>query len=267
MGQRGGAWAALGLSPMAKALEHVAALASLVERPLVGKSVAEIANAYADWGWRADAAVMEALATVEKPEDVAAVRAAVVALYRPWLEAAAMAFQEAVLTGDFATSYLRRPLDLPGAGTCLLFSDGLRVDLAQHLVSRLRGRGWACRLDWALAALPSVTSTAKPAVTPVAGLLSVGQGLEAVVNSTGAQLTSDGLRRLLSDAGYQVLRGDEPGDPSSRGWTELGDMDSFGHEHGWKVSHHLFSRQGRRPYGRDRPRRRAGARGEDPGSN
>lgn len=237
--RRSTVWASLGLSPLAKALEHVAALASLVGRPLAGSSVAEIAEAYAGWGWMVDAAVLEALAAVEKPEDVAAVKAAVVALYHPWLEAAATTFQKAVLAGDFAICYPRRPVTPPAAGTCLLFSDGLRLDLAQQLASRLRDQGWACQLDWILAALPTVTSTAKPATTPVVDSLSAGPELEVVAGSAGAQLTADGLRRLLSEAGYQVLRGDELGEPSGWGWTELGDLDSYGHEYGWKVSHHV----------------------------
>src|SRR5438874_4970753 len=37
----------------------------------------------------------------------------------------------------------------------------------------------------------------------------------------------------------QVLRGDELGDPTGRAWTELGDIDSYGHEHGWRVAHLL----------------------------
>lgn len=229
-------WAALGLSPMARALEHIAALASIVGEPLAGGSLEEIADAYAGWGWKADAAAMEALAAVEKPEDVAAVKAAVVSIYSPWLEAAANAFQNVAVTGD-TTTYPRRPPEPVEPGTCLLFSDGLRLDLGRELASRLQERGLACDLGWQLAALPSVTSTSKPAATSVATLLSAGPGLEVVARGTGSQLTADGLRKLLSEAGYQVLKGDELGDPSSRGWTELGDVDSYGHEYGWKVAH------------------------------
>ncbi len=33
--------------------------------------------------------------------------------------------------------------------------------------------------------------------------------------------------------------GDDLGDPRGQAWTEFGDIDSYGHEHGWKVARHL----------------------------
>jgi hypothetical protein len=81
-----------------------------------------------------------------------------------------------------------------------------------------------------------VTATAKPAVTPVADRLGAGDGLGLVVCETGTALSADSLRLLLDLAGYQVLQQDDLGEPSGRGWTELGDIDSFGHQYGWKVA-------------------------------
>jgi hypothetical protein len=43
-------------------------------------------------------AMLDALAAVERPQDVAAVRSALQALYRPSLEVAARPFQQAVAT-------------------------------------------------------------------------------------------------------------------------------------------------------------------------
>ena len=39
--------------------------------------------------------------------------------------------------------------------------------------------------------------------------------------------------------GIQVLKGDELGDASGRAWTELGDIDAYGHAHGWGAEHRL----------------------------
>jgi len=100
-------------------------------------------------------------------------------------------------------------------------------------------RGFACETDWHLGALPGVTETAKPAVAPISATLKGGSGLAAMVIGSGTQVSAEVLRRLLAEAGYQVLRGEDRGDPSGRAWTELGDIDSYGHEHGWKVAHHL----------------------------
>src|SRR5437764_8330157 len=74
----------------------LAQLARATTQPLVGASVEEIATAYAATGWRADAAVLDALAAVRRPNDVAMVKAAILPLYKPWLEAGALALQQVV---------------------------------------------------------------------------------------------------------------------------------------------------------------------------
>jgi hypothetical protein len=53
-------------------------------------------------------------------------------------------------------------------------------------------------------------------------------------------VTADVLRRLVTERGHDVLRGEEIGDPARTGWTELGAIDAYGHEHGWRVATHLF---------------------------
>ena len=90
-------WAMLGRSPLAMALSYLTALAKETERSLGGTTLAEINKAYTEWGWKADAAVIDALAAVEQAEDVAAVKAVITALYRPWLEQAATAMQKLVI--------------------------------------------------------------------------------------------------------------------------------------------------------------------------
>ena len=92
-----------------------------------------------------------------------------------------------------------------------------------------------------LAALPGVTPTAKPAISPVAQMLTGKgcQGLEPVVSDSGSKVTADVLRKLLVQSGYQVLMGEELGDPSGKAWTEMGAIDSYGHQYGWKLAHHL----------------------------
>jgi len=233
-------WAALGRAPLAAALEPLSRLAAATRRIPAGASVAAIAAAYAEWGWEADAAVLDALATVEDPGDVAAVKSVITALYRPWLTQAATTFQQALVGAQEATSTAVEPIQ-PAAGVCVLFCDALRFDLGRALAAALSRRGLSSTLTTRLAALPTVTATAKPALAPLNGQLSgAGQGgLEPAITATGARLTIDGLRRALEGQGYQILRGNETGDPSGRAWAELGAIDSYGHQHGWKLAHHV----------------------------
>ena len=219
------------------ALEHLNTLAKATEVALGGSTTTSIAEAYVARGWQADSAALRALASVDTPDDVAAVKAAIQAAYRPWLEGAAKAFQTTVARGD----YPRTPPPAVPAGTCVLFCDALRLDAGQMLADALGRRGLAAEVRWNLGALPGVTATAKPAISPVAERFT-GQGmpgLEPALSASHSPVNAESLRRTLAEAGFQVLKSDELGDPDGRAWTEQGAIDAYGHQHGWKLAHHL----------------------------
>jgi hypothetical protein len=143
--------------------------------------------------------------------------------------------------GNPAQNYVPVWLDPIESGTCLVFSDALRFDAAQRLVMTLERRGFDCETGWRLAALPTVTPTAKPATSPVADQLTGGDlpGLAPVVKTTGTPLSAETFRKLLQGAGYQVLGGAELGDPAGKAWTEIGAIDQYGHGYGWKIAQHI----------------------------
>src|SRR3989442_1285468 len=135
--RRGWVWAKFGLAPLARALEHLALLARATRTKLGGENPTAMATAYATWGWRADAAVLDALAGVFKAADVAAVKAAIQAVYTPWLEASAERFQDRVRETPAAYVVTPSALREVVAGTCIVFADGLRLDLAKRLRATL----------------------------------------------------------------------------------------------------------------------------------
>ncbi len=223
----------LGRAPLARALGDLAKVAEAASTPLSASSAADLAEAWAGEGWKVDGAALAALAVVDKPADVKAVHAALRAVYAPWLEAGALRLQQ-LATGGLPVSDL---LPVPEAGTCVLFADGLRLDVARKLESRLVGEGTPVELTWRWAALPTVTSTAKPAVSPVAGQLGAGPPAEFQASGgDGKALTPDRFRKLLEAEGISVLSADATGDPSGRAWTEAGSLDRYGHDQGWKLS-------------------------------
>jgi hypothetical protein len=231
--RRGWLWGCMGRAPLAYALEHLVILAEATETGWRAGAVDEIAAQYCAGAWRADDALLRILAAVDAVADVTAVKAAADVLYRVWLHDGAKLLQAAA-SGAYPVTLLP---DTSGvdAGTCVLFSDGLRVDVAQRLRARLEKAGCAVELEADIAALPTVTPTAKPAVSPVAAQLGSGPGFDPVPVGTQSKLTAESFRKLLRAAGWQVLGG-ECGDPSGRAWTECGDIDSFGHSHGWKLA-------------------------------
>jgi len=230
-------WATFGWTPLANSLKWLADLALSTQNSVGGATLNNMVENYTQEGWKADNAVMQSLAAVEQPGDVAAVKAVVNALYRPWLEKSANSFQKLVAQGQYSASIL----PAVAAGTCLIFSDGLRWDAAQRLVATLAKRKLAAKAEPYLAALPTITPTAKPAVSPVADLITgIGRNdLTPAVRASGSALTIENMRKLLINAGFQVLKGEETGDPKGRAWTELGAIDAYGHQHGWKIAHHL----------------------------
>ena len=231
--RRGWVWAELGQAPLARALEHLAVIAERAAEQLGGASAADLARRYADGAWRVDAAALAAMAAVTSAADQRAVGAALHALYLPWLESAARRLQELMQQEPAA---LR---DAPAGyaagdepGTAILFADGLRFDVAQRLADRLRADGLAVALSTRWAALPTVTATAKPAVSPVTGLIAgaaPGEEFRPGAANDGRPLTPDRFRKLLAEAGYQYLAGGETGDPAGRAWTEHGLIDRLGH--------------------------------------
>lgn len=233
--RRGWIWARLGLAPLAQALEHLVQLADRCAVPLGGASRDEIAVAYSSEGWRTDRAAIEALAAVEPGPDGDAVGVAVRALYEGWLDEAARALQGAV-SHDVSVS----EEDDYEPGTCLMFVDGLRFDIASMVVEELAGTA-APALGWRFAAIPTVTPTAKPAVSPVAAGLFPGPKLSPSASEGGVALSIEGLRKALGDAGWQVLGDGGWGDPAGKGWLEGGDIDKQGHNLPLKLPHRVKS--------------------------
>lgn len=192
-----------------------------------------MARLYADGAWDVDSVALSAAAAVSSDADTKAISKALNAIYRPWLESAAEHLQTLVKKEPLPGHDEQALEDLRvEPGSTLLFADGLRFDVSQRLVARMRERGWAVALSTRWAGLPTVTATAKPAVSPVSTAimgLSLGEDFLPVTAEGEQSLTTDRFRKLLASAGYQYLTADETGDPAGRGWTENGELDKLGH--------------------------------------
>lgn len=86
-------WAELGFSPLALAGEHLATLAEATANNLSAGTAKKMAEGYSSWGWKADNAVLRALACVKRAEDFDAVSAAIRSVYLPWMEESACHLQ------------------------------------------------------------------------------------------------------------------------------------------------------------------------------
>ena len=231
--RRGWVWAKLGQAPLARAVAHLAVIAKQAPAQPRGASAAEMARSYAGGAWEVDAAALSSMAAVRTAADSQAVSRALDAIYRPWLEAAALHLQSLAATEPGAIRDRGAAYEASvEVGTVMLFADGLRFDLSQRLIERLHARGLSATVTSRWSGLPTVTATAKPAVSPVrAGVTGVSPGddFRPVTAAEHRPLTPDRFRRLLADAGFAYLDATDTGDPAGRAWTESGQIDRLGH--------------------------------------
>lgn len=235
--RRGYVWAELDHSPLALALEHLAVLAETTSSGLNAGRLEDLAAGYSEWGWKADDAMLKALACIQKNEDLEALGSALRAVYMPWAEDCARHLQQV-----WWDRYIREHVE-EEAGSyfeCCLFVDGLRFDCARRLQALLEEKGLSVSRELSWAALPSVTATGKPAASPVAGLIDSREGQ----SENFEPCTAHNFRKLLQDNEWTVCRRNEPLPRASelkvkKLWLEFGDIDHEGHERGCKLAGHV----------------------------
>jgi hypothetical protein len=240
-GRRGWLWRRMGQSPLAVALGHLSRLVALSVTLPSGNDPGQLASSYQQQGWQVDAAALDALAAVQTKVDVDAVSAALRSVYLPWLDETARRLQEAAKTVGGLPPLGACSQGEVGNGVCTVFVDGLRYDVAVRLKERLDELGKSA-LSTAWTSMPSVTASGKPWCSPVRDLVAgmkEDADFEPRVASDGKPLSAYNFRKLLADSGVQVLDKHESGDTQGRAWTESGDLDHYGHEHGIRLARDL----------------------------
>jgi hypothetical protein len=235
--RRNWVWARIGLSPLALALEHLKTLADTTASGLAGNTPDAIGSAYVEAGYRADDAVLRALVAVKTADDQAAVRNAIRTVYLPWLDDSARNFQAEVERSPLPDKSALKDLAVSAeAGECVLFVDGLRYDVARRLLAKAYERELAAVEGYRWAPLPTVTATAKPAVSPASiGIVGEQAGPDfcPVFADSQKPVTAERIREAAVAEGYQVLHGLDTGQPladNARAWSECGEFDALGHK-------------------------------------
>lgn len=236
-------WNRMGRSPLAAALAHLSKVAEFSAAAPLGQTPAELATSYQRTGWQVDEAALLALGSLHAKADVEAVSAALRAVYMPWVEEAARRLQEAIKVTGSLTPTPSAALSVAdqAAGLCTVFVDGLRYDVATQLQQRLSPLG-TTSLSARWTSLPSVTASGKAWCSPVASHISGTTDdveFEPRVAADGKPLSGYNFRKLLAEHDVQPLDKHETGDPQGRAWTEAGDLDHYGHEHGIRLAREI----------------------------
>jgi len=238
-------WATLGESPLAIAIGYLKNLAEFIEASGNPTTCEALAEYYATVGWKADWSVLKALDAARSSAATKAVAVAIRAIYLPWLEKFATLIQGMAESYPVADPQTCRMLPFE-EGTVYLFADGLRLDVGRKLEARLIASGLEVQFAHTWSALPTVTATAKPAWRPLADKLGgplKGAGFESKEKDSGKALTHGRFKELLSDLGMLFLESDQVGSGTGCAWTELGFLDTYGHDQGaklaWRVKEEL----------------------------
>jgi hypothetical protein len=221
----------------------LATIAEKTQLGLAAGSVDDLMNGYQSYGWRVDDAVVRALAQIGTSTDLDAVTVAIRAMYLPWIEESARHLQKQVdgVSYPGGTCLVAKTVQY-ALGDCILFIDGLRYDMGKRLVESLPDAGLEIIEEAVWAALPSVTATGKAAVTPVRDRIRGEDNtpdFEPSVADTWPTLKGGyHLKKLLTDAGWSILKQPADGNGQGMAWCEFGNIDHEGHDRGWKLAKH-----------------------------
>ena len=231
-------WGELGQAPLARATGYLAELAELTTKPAPAGDLTAQTAWHAAEGYKVDDLALRAIASATTASDRDAVCKTLKGIYDPWVDTAARTFQAAAVPGYKGET----GLDVP-AGTCVVFVDALRFDLAQRLAKRLASL--EVSVSPRLAAFPTVTPTGQPAVAPIATAFGAGQAFDAA-DALGRSVKGQVFRALLADSGVQYLdwRAAETGDVNKVGWTQTNTIDALGHDHGHALADMLDQQLG-----------------------
>jgi hypothetical protein len=227
--RRNWVWFELGKSPLANALQYLIVVAAKTQEAYSTVSIDAIKDYYTNHGYRVDQHMRNALTVVKLEKDKTLVRSIIQLFYLPWLENLTKKFQN--LVSQDASIFMEQTAK-PESESYVLFVDAFRYELAEEFKHRLEKQKFKTTLNTGWSAVPSLTPTAKPNVSPIATAVSIQSEITEfrpqLIN--GKDLQTQVFRDALKAAGFKLVT--SAGDIQADGkyWQEIGDIDTKGHE-------------------------------------
>ncbi len=233
--RRDSVWADLGEAPLAITLKVIAQLAERVQDAPNPTSLEEFEQTYTDDGWRIDSLFIDILKSLNSAEMRKLFTPVLQSIYLPWLERSSTALQACISGGNYSPKYLEKAPE----GTCYLFVDGCRFDLAKQIEGALLKKGFTTSSIPQWGALPSITATAKPAISPARESFKgseVNLDFQPDVISSGKSLKGGyEFKKALKNGGIEILSLENLGAGKGLGWYEIGHFDHDGHDMGVRM--------------------------------
>jgi hypothetical protein len=227
--RRGWVWAELGQTPLADALVHLKAMSEKSIEAFPAHSIEVLKTYYVAEGYKVDQSMRKSLASVRTAKDKKAVKAVLNTIYKPWLESMTQKFQSLVEKDCSIFSSQSASVETEAF---ILFVDAFRFELAREFVDRLLQLKYNVALDASWSAIPSLTPTAKPNVSPIANAVSTTSQIADFRPQlkSGKDLQTAAFRESLAAHNYTCLTSTSEIDVHKKYWQEIGDIDTKGHE-------------------------------------
>ncbi|MBS3915226.1 MAG: BREX-1 system phosphatase PglZ type B [Bacteroidetes bacterium] len=225
--RRNWVWAETGKASLANALQHLVVIAEIISETIPTGSVEEIASYYESKGHKADYAALKALSFGISIANKNALTVAIGKLYSAWLENLAVKFQT-LIQKDATVFTNQNAVELNDE--FILFVDAFRYDLASAFTETFLKKH-KTNLSYTWSALPSLTPTAKPNVSPVAKSLSTTSECNDFRPQTisGKELLHPIFKTELQNLGYKFVSEFSDIEVGKKHWMEIGKIDSTGH--------------------------------------
>ncbi len=211
-------WAKQGLASGAMILPQLIRFVELCQEGYLFGSFDDLATYYESQGCRIDSLVWQILSSIPNKESRQIVSNFLRCLYEPWLAKTALQLQELTKDKSYPASISQISVE---PGTCLLFVDGLRLDVAKVLQEQLEHQNYTVQGNPRWAPLPTMTANGKPASVPIPQ-----NDYFAEFNPDFSPLKGIAFQKFLSEhlISIELI-------PDKICWKDFGDLDHAGHDH------------------------------------
>lgn len=224
-------WAEIGQSPFALSLPYLLEMAQLCGKKYNIDSIDTLATYYKEEGYQIDLALKELSQISVSKEYKAVIEVMVDLFYKPWLEKLTKYFQ-VLVKKNVASIYDTKSPSIIEKADFVLFVDAFRYDIAIEFCQQLSNK-FEATLQQSWSALPSLTPTSKPSVSPIVSRISKTSNIKNFQPQflTTKACTPYYFKKELAEKGIVFLTSPSKiEDPKKKYWMEIGDIDTKGHQ-------------------------------------
>jgi len=222
-------WNELGEAPLANALPYLILMAEKATESFPFSNLDDLKAYYISKGFLVDQSMRKSLASVKSDKDKTVIKSLIKTIYKPWIESVTNKFQTLV---ENDASVFTSQISQTETESFVLFVDAFRFELAEEFCKRIATLNYKVSLETGWSAIPSLTPTAKPNVSPIATTISVNSDIKEFRPQlqSGKELQTVAFREALTAANFTYISKSDDINPDISCWQEIGDIDTKGHE-------------------------------------